>query len=74
MGAILPQLKLPSPLQERLEHLASCFGIDEEHAMLRCLELTELLVKVKRDHGGQVYVVFDGHRYPVELGSPSIPF
>jgi hypothetical protein len=74
MGAILPHLKLPSPLQERLESLASCFGIDEEHAMLRCLELTEQLVKVKRDHGGQVYVVFDGHRYPVELGGPSIPF
>jgi hypothetical protein len=53
MSAILPHTALPSPLQERLESLAKSFGADEEHAMLRCLDVTELLLKVKHEHGGR---------------------
>jgi len=73
VSAILPHTTFPSPLQERIESLANCFGVDEEHAMLRCLEITEVLLRVKRDHGGQVYVVLNGSQYPFEIGSPSIP-
>jgi len=72
MGAILPHLNLPSPLQQRVESLAEIFGIDEEHAMLRCIRITEVLLAVG-EQGGRLLVELNGSQYPFEVGNPTIP-
>ena len=72
MGAILPHLNLPSPLQQRLEALAEIFGVDEEHALRHCIRITEQLLAVG-EQGGRIIVELDGSQYPFEVGNPAIP-
>lgn len=48
MGSILPDISLPSGLQQRLESLAILFGVDEQ--------LAELLIDIKHNRGGETFV------------------
>jgi hypothetical protein len=72
ISTILPHLNLPTPLQQRVEALAKIFGVDEEHAMLRSIRITELLLAVS-EQGGQIIVELNGSQYLFEIGNPTIP-
>lgn len=65
-----PQPSVSSVRESR--SLAEIFGVDEEHAMLRCIHLTELLLTVGK-LGCRVFIEFDGSQYPFEVSNPTIP-
>jgi hypothetical protein len=70
MSNNLPCISLPPALQGQLEALAASFGLDEEHAIERCFELTAQLIAIKQKRGGEVFVVIDGITYSFSVGVP----
>ena len=65
MSNNLPCISLPPALQGQLEALAASFGLDEEHAIERCFELTAQLIAIKlKRGGGEVFAVIDGKHTP----------
>jgi hypothetical protein len=72
MSTNLPCISLPPALQGQLEALAASFGLDEEHAIQRCFELTAQLIAIKQKRGGEVFVVIDGITYSFRIGVPEV--
>jgi len=68
MSNNLPCISLPPALKGQLEALAISaisFGLDEEHAIERCFEVTAQLIAIKLKRGdGEVFAVIDGKHNP----------